>query len=432
MSTAKLRDAAIGLLYLVLIAALVLLSIMIYNKDFSTTVGVDLHTDNIGSSLQRGSDVMVRGVLVGDVKRISTDGDGADIRLSLDPGKAKQLPANVTAQLLPKTLFGERYVSLVFPDEPSSQHLRSGDSIRQDTSAHSVEVQKLFTDLLPVLQAVQPQKLESTLGELATALRGEGGDLADTLRTVGGYLTQLAPQVPQLTDDIAKLATVADTYTSATPQLIDALTSFTTTSQTIVAQRQNLTDLLASATSMADVVGGFVGTNKNQIIGLSNDSLPTLKILNEYAAEFPCVTRALTDFVPVSSAAFGAGTASPGAHIILHVVAPTKPYTAADRPSFAGGGAARCPYTPTTALASTALAVVPGVQGANSTPVPDPAVDDPAIQSAPALGPVNSPEENQLIAELVAPTAGMDPADFPSWSSLLLGPALRGTEVSLR
>jgi phospholipid/cholesterol/gamma-HCH transport system substrate-binding protein len=48
------------------------------------------------------------------------------------------------------------------------------------------------------------------------------------------------------------------------------------------------------------------------------------------------------------------------------------------------------------------------------------------------IGTDNSPQENQVIAELVAPSVGSSPATFPRWSSLLLGPALRGTSVTLK
>jgi len=176
----RLRDAFVGLIYLGVVGALIWLSVAIYNKDFVSTVKVTLTTDDVGSSLQKGSDVKVRGLLVGEVTKISTNGDGARLQLALSPGKAKQIPTNVTARLLPKTLFGERYVDLELPQSPSGANLHSGDEIAQDRTAQAVELNRLFDDLLPVLKAVQPEKLASMLGELSTALRGRGTEL-------GGY-----------------------------------------------------------------------------------------------------------------------------------------------------------------------------------------------------------------------------------------------------
>ena len=54
----------------------------------------------------------------------------------------------------------------------------------------------------------------------------------------------------------------------------------------------------------------------------------------------------------------------------------------------------------------------------------------PAAADAPVLA--NTPAEHDLIAALVAPSLGVMPADVPGWSALLIGPLLRGSEVSLR
>jgi phospholipid/cholesterol/gamma-HCH transport system substrate-binding protein len=48
------------------------------------------------------------------------------------------------------------------------------------------------------------------------------------------------------------------------------------------------------------------------------------------------------------------------------------------------------------------------------------------------MGSANSPDENELINELIGASTGQAPDTLPQWSSLLLGPALRGMTVSLR
>ena len=53
--------------------------------------------------------------------------------------------------------------------------------IAQDRSATAVEVERVLDDLLPLLQAVQPQKLATTLGALSQALQGRGEQLGQTL-----------------------------------------------------------------------------------------------------------------------------------------------------------------------------------------------------------------------------------------------------------
>jgi phospholipid/cholesterol/gamma-HCH transport system substrate-binding protein len=66
---------------------------------------------------------------------------------------------------------------------------------------------------------------------------------------------------------------------------------------------------------------------------------------------------------------------------------------------------------------------------------PDVTIDGTGVLpiGAPAAAPAaNSPAEQELISLLMAPTLGVMPAEVPDWSSLLVGPLLRGTEVTLR
>ena len=57
----------------------------------------------------------MRGVIVGDVRTVNASTDGATIDLASTRTTSTQIPADVTARLLPKTLFGERFVALRSP-----------------------------------------------------------------------------------------------------------------------------------------------------------------------------------------------------------------------------------------------------------------------------------------------------------------------------
>lgn len=424
-SETRTRDAIIGLVYLIVIAALIALSIAIFDKQFASYTAVSAKTSTIGSSLQAGSDVKIRGINVGTVGDVSTDGDEATIDLRIDPDRAKSIPGNVTVQLLPKTLFGERYVNLAIPADPEGE-LREDQVLAQDKSPHAVELEQLFSDLVPVLQAVQPEKLSATLGEVAGALRNRGGQLGETLTVVGKYFDGLAPQVPAISDDFARLADVADTYAEAAPDILAGLNALTTTGNTLVKQRSQYGSLLRSLTQTGNTYGEFVGTNSDDIIGLSQDSRSSLRIAAKYASEFPCLSRALVNYIPTVDKAFGAGTQNPGAKVVLRVVDRVGAYRSSDRPvPYTADPGPRCPYTPPSSLAGTALSDVPGVTGADTTV-------SRINARVPGLGSVNSPQENQLIAELMAPTSGTAPSDYPKWASLLVGPALRGKQVTVK
>src|SRR5579875_1979499 len=179
LTVAKRRGLV--LVYLALIAGLVALSIAIYQKKFTPVVLVNLKTDHTGNALQDGSDVKERGIIVGSVRSVHVDSgpDGGcinqqvscvTVELALSPSHVDQIPKNVTARILPKTIFGEQYVSLQVPPDKQG-HIATGDTIPQDRSRGALETEKVLGDLLPLLQAVKPAELNATLTAIATALQ---------------------------------------------------------------------------------------------------------------------------------------------------------------------------------------------------------------------------------------------------------------------
>ncbi|HVK30533.1 MAG TPA: MCE family protein [Nocardioides sp.] len=428
----RLRDALLGIGYVALVAALGLGTWLTYNQAFTDRADIRLTTGTLGNALQKGSDVKLNGVPVGKVTDIEPREGGAELTLALKPDVLDELPTTTTARLLPKTLFGERYVALVAP-RGAGGTLEAGDTIRQDSSAAAVELEEVFDELLPVLQAIQPDKLSATLGELALMLRGNGDDIGTTLASWGDYLAKLNPLTPQLADDIAALGRVAETYADAAPELVDALDAMTTTSQTLVDQQTQVEDLFAAVIVAADETDDWLSANSDTVIALSHESRRALEAVAPYATQFPCLFESLRDFIPVMDKVLGKGTDEPGVHVVLNVTPSRGKYVLGrDDPTWASTGAPRCPYQD----GSVKPASQRRVAGAESEPerIPPPPSDRvrDAFATSLGLGEANSPAENRLIAELMAPEAGVSPADYPTWGSLLVGPLLRGAEVEVR
>ncbi|HET9256913.1 MAG TPA: MlaD family protein, partial [Pseudonocardiaceae bacterium] len=159
----KLRRRLIGVVFLLVFALLVWLSVALYNKQFTPVAMVTLYTDAVGNEMHLGADVVVRGVQVGEVREISAVGTGARLELAIQPAMVPHIPANVTALMVPTTLFGERQVYLVMPVQPVPARLTDGSVISQDRSADAVELEKVLNNLLPLLRASEPDKLSITL-----------------------------------------------------------------------------------------------------------------------------------------------------------------------------------------------------------------------------------------------------------------------------
>jgi phospholipid/cholesterol/gamma-HCH transport system substrate-binding protein len=435
----KLRRRLIGVVFLLVFALLVWLSVALYNKQFTPAAMVTLYTNAVGNEMHPGADVKVRGVQVGQVRQISADGTGARLELAIQPAMVPEIPANVTALMVPTTLFGQRYVDLVMPANPAPARLTAGSVIRQDYSADAVELEKVLNNLLPLLQASEPDKLSVTLTAIARGLQGHGTELGQTLVAANAYLHDYNRRLPALDTDIKRLAVLARNLNQSAPDLVQALVDFTVTSQTFAAERASVSALYGAVTTASQDLQSFLDANSSNIIKLNADSVATLRILARYSPEFPCALKDLANFVPAADKLLGKGTGQHGLHVQMIIVPPLGPnhighYVAGkDTPVYGDNLGPHCYPIP-----FPGITLNDGAAPSNSalTASPRSGHSHPAAQRAhttAAQGQLaGSPTESELVRELTGIALGRSPSQIPHWGSLLTAPLFRGTTVSLR
>src|SRR5215217_1380958 len=276
-----------------------------FTKAFVDYDAVTLKTDTTGVNLPQNADIKLRGMIVGEVRKVEPDGDGVKLLLAINPKFTKDIPQGVTAQLIPKTLFGEKYVALIPPATDDGESLQAGDTITK--ADVPIEVETLLTDLYPLLDAVDPANLSYTLSAVATALEGRGKQLGDTLVQANSYLKKTNPDIPQLVDDLTKLGTVSDGYAAAMPELGRLLRNTVVTGNTIVAKKSQLTAFLDEATGLSDTLTDFTKANGNNIKALNKLGRPILETVGEYSTTFPCFLTALHTLIPRLDSAYRGG-----------------------------------------------------------------------------------------------------------------------------
>ena len=278
------QHRVLGVGFLVLLVVFVGLTTAIFNKSFVSYDKVNLKSGQIGLQLPSRADIKIRGVIVGEVLKTTTAGDGADLQLGIYPSQAHIIPKNVTARIIPKTLFGEKYVSLQVPAHPSSQNIKAGDTISESHVA--IEVEKVLEDLYPLLRTVQPAQLNYTLTALANALEGRGEEIGHNVVVLDNYLKRMNPKIPLLVNDLGKLATVSDTYASVVPELANILRNSVTTGDTFVEKEQRVKELFDDVAGFSDTTRDFLQQNGQNIIRLSKQGQAQLPL---YARLLPGV-----------------------------------------------------------------------------------------------------------------------------------------------
>ena len=431
---ARLGNRAYGMAFLLVVGLLVGASIASYTKVFTPVVMVNLLTDRIGSQLQAASDVKLRGLIVGQVRTIDVTAEGARLGLALDPDLVHLIPAGVSARLLPKTLFGERFVDLVPPaGAAGGRPLRAGDTIGQDRSSVAIELERVFEDLLPLLRTVRPEKLSATLNALASALEGRGTRVGQNLVLVDEYFKQVNPRLPVIRADISGLADLASTYAVAAPQLVAAASNLVTTNTTIVQKRDQLAGFLAGTAGFANTAADFLDANGERIIRVGRVQRPTLAVFAKYAPQYPCFTEALVDWLPRIDQAWRDD--------VFHITIETTPqrpgYHPGEEPRWGESRGPNCYGLPgsfgsqahprpgihfsdgTNAAGSSAGSALPSMfAGKAALGIPD---ND--------AGLAGTQQEQQVVAALLSTDGQAQPSAI---TTLLAGPMLRGGLVSLR
>ncbi len=425
-----LRTKLYGIVFLALVLVAVYLTYAVFTKKFSHYDRVTLQTSTIGLQLPTRADVKVRGVIVGEVLGYEPTKSGADVTLGIYPDQIDTIPADVTGSIVPKTLFGEKYVSLVVPDDPSSRHLETGATIKK--TVVSTEVEKVLSDLYPLLRTVQPAELNQTLNALSTALEGRGEQLGDNITTLDSYLKRINPQIPQLVEDLRLTARVSDTYADVMPQIAQIIDDTVVTTGTLEGREKKLHALFQDVSAFSDTATDFLDQNGDNLIRLSQVGPEQLRVFAKYAPEYNCLTRGIVKAGALQADAFRDFTL----HINLETL-PNQPraYTAKDKPHFGEDRGPNCLH-------------LPNAPWSQSNPVRhqpdfDDGVDEPTGKGTDRVAPgaayagdgaaaPGTPQESALLRSLLGPALGVSASDVPDLGLLLVGPMARGGEVSLR
>lgn len=288
------RFPLLGLVYLLVLGLLATLSVLAYRKDlpWQRSVDVTLVTTRPGLELNPGSDVKLQGRIVGRVDSIDSDGSTATVHLALDPDEVHLVPAVVDAAIVPKTLFGEKFVDLLVPDGASAARIAEGDVIRQSTTA--TEIGDLYAGLVPLLRAVDPAQLSTVLNTLARTLEGRGAQLGRVISRGNEFLGELNPHLDALRDDVVLLDRTLQVYDEAAPDLLDTLANTAAISdELLVPSEQRLARLLDELVSTSDAVEEVVGENADAVVTLTGRVRPLLEVLDYYSESLPCSLRGL-------------------------------------------------------------------------------------------------------------------------------------------
>ena len=277
------------LVLVAIVAASVWLTYALFTGTLKSTVPVTLTSDRAGLVMETNAKVKLRGVQVGRVSDISVTGQEnppVALKLEIDPDKVQFIPANVEAQIRATTIFGAKFVDLVFPDDPAGR-LEAGQVLQSRNV--TTEVNTVFENLVAVLDQVDAAKLNSTLSALADGVRGQGERIGQATTDANEVLLALNPRNETITADLRSLDAFNQTYSAAAQDILSTLDAASTTSATVVRQSDELDALLLSTIGLSNSGIGLLAPSQANLIRAVNVLAPTTNLLLKYNPEYTCL-----------------------------------------------------------------------------------------------------------------------------------------------
>lgn len=319
------HNLTLGFSFIAVLLVVVALTYASYEQKFTKVVPITLKTDRAGLTMDSGNVVKLRGVEVGRVSSVHADGNGATLTLAIVPKYMRLIAADSTAQIVPPTAFGAKYVQLEAPSARTMTPIAANAVI--DANHVTVEANDAFQNLMSLLRAADPLDVNKALTALSQGLDAKGAQIGALIDQINSYLTSFNPSLHALEVDLPRLAGVADSYAKLTPDAVKLLGDATTTSDTLVARQASLDAFLLSLTSFSDNTGAFLKTNQASLANVLNLLDPTTQTLARYSPEFPCLIQGLAVFNKHAEIEVGGVKPGINTYTILRPDNTSVPYT---------------------------------------------------------------------------------------------------------
>src|SRR6476469_553016 len=275
------------LILLLLVIVAIWLTYALFAGTLKKFVPVTLTSDRSGLVMESNAKVKLRGVQVGRVAAVEGGSEPVKLQLEIDPDQIEHIPANVEAQIRATTVFGAKFVDLVYPSEHSPQRLRAGQVLVSRNVA--VEVNTVFENLIGVLDRIDPAKLNSVLSALAEGVRGKGERIGQATTDANQVLLALNPRSETIRADWQSLKNFSDTYSVAAQDILTVLNAASTTSVTIANHATQLDALLLATIGFSNSGISLLAPNQANLIKAINVLEPTTNLLYKYNPEYTCL-----------------------------------------------------------------------------------------------------------------------------------------------
>jgi virulence factor Mce-like protein len=234
------------------------------------------------SGLYAGFEVELNGVPVGTVSSTALTVHATKVTMSINPGVG--VPDDVQASVQIANDLGEQVVNLVPSHGGAAPDLKSGANVPVAPNQTPADVGQVVDSATRLLQAIPAHQLDQLIGELATALQGQAGNLRTLIDAGTTFNKEFVAYQQQFTELLANAPPALDAVTAVAPELKQDLINTTALVQVLADQKQSgLHDLLANGSTAFSEIDNLVTSQSANLGCVLHDTADILTNLSQPA-----------------------------------------------------------------------------------------------------------------------------------------------------
>ena len=215
------------------------------------------------------SDVRVLGLPAGSVSHIEIDGDQVRVDMSI-PSDIK-VPADATAQIVPQSLIGERYIQISPAFQDGMAAAPDGDVIEK--TVIPVEPDEALAALKEFMDSLDPDGIGNLVNNLEEDLRGNGSQLNSALGGLSQLVETFAEKDEVLLHIVDSFDKLTATLVTREQQLGEVMDAFAEATQVLADERQSIEELVAGLADLSRnglaLIGEHAGALRTDIATLA-------------------------------------------------------------------------------------------------------------------------------------------------------------------
>lgn len=209
------------------------------------------------SMLEKGDDVRIAGVSVGEVKDVEHH-DRTGAKVSFRVKADVPLTEASRAEIRFMNLVGDRYLALEQGDDVNAARLGDGDTIPVSNTLPALDLTVLFNGFQPLFAALNPTQVNELSLNLVQVLQGEGGTISSLLQHTASLTNTLADRDKLIGDVVTNLSETLDTVNSHQAQLNELIIELNGWMGDLARDRKTIGSSLDNISDLTEVVADLL------------------------------------------------------------------------------------------------------------------------------------------------------------------------------